>query len=135
MTTRATKRKKTTAPTLEDILNGGKDMMNRSERAMGSMSVEDRRFREMFGVGPLVGLTCWNMLSKFSLIPDGGTLSHFLWTLCYLKVYPKQGPLCALCGGSDQKTVRKWINAFLPAIASLEPDVVSVVQLACSTRF
>jgi hypothetical protein len=121
---RHSKRKKDTQPDLHDILTAGKDMMNRSEKAMGAMTEEDRRFREMFGVGPCVALTAWSMLHKLDLLPDGGTLQHFLWTLCFLKVYPKQGPLCALCSGSDPKTVRKWVKLFLDAIASLEPEVV-----------
>ena len=125
MTSRGSKRKKDVPPTLEDIIAAGKDMMNRSQKKMGAIVEEDRRFREMFGVGPVVALTAWAMLCKLDLLPLNGTLQHFLWALCFLKVYAKQGPLCALCGGSDPKTVRKWIGLFLPAIAALEPEVVS----------
>ena len=61
---------------------------------MGSYGEEDRRFREMFGVGPLVALTAWSMLTTLGLLPDNGTLTHYLWALCFLKVYAKQGPMC-----------------------------------------
>ena len=105
-------------------------MMNRSEKAMGSYDVEDRRFREMFGIGPTVCLICWNMLTTLGYLPEGGRLVHFLWFLCFLKVYPNQGPLSVLCGGADPKTIRKWVLLFIDAVADLEPEVVSCSQLA-----
>ena len=91
---------------------------------MGSYSEEDRRFREMFGVGPMVALTAWSMLTTLGLQPFGGTLIHYLWALCFLKVYAKQGPMCVLCGGVDHKTLKKWVDAFVMALADLEPHVV-----------
>jgi hypothetical protein len=66
----------------------------------------------------------WNLLVSNDLLPDGGKLMHFLWTLCFMKVYAKQGPMSVLCGGADQKTIRKWAWAFMSALASLEPDLV-----------
>jgi hypothetical protein len=120
------KRKKATPPTLEDIFSAGRDMMSRSEKKMGAILEEDRRFREMFGVGPLVALTAWSMLETLGLLPLEGSLRHFLWTLCFLKVYPKQGPLCALCNGADHKTIKKWVDLFITALADMEADVVSL---------
>ena len=73
----------------------------------------------MFEIGPMVALTAWSMLDTLGLLPLGGTLTHFLWTLCFLKVYPKQGPLCALCGGTDHKTIMKWVKLFISVIANL----------------
>ena len=122
--TRAAKRKKDEPPSLQDVFNAGKDMMNRSEKEMGAIQVEDRRFREMFGVGPLIALSAWSLLCTNGLLPEVGTLTHFLWTLCFLKVYAKQGPLCVLCGGCDHKTVMKWVWLFVGALADLEPDLV-----------
>jgi hypothetical protein len=63
-------------------------MMNRSSKEMGAIETEDRRFRELFGVGPLVALAAFAMINELGLLPDGGTLQHFLWALCFLKVYP-----------------------------------------------
>ena len=99
-------------------------MMNRSTAKMGSYKEEERRFREMFGVGPMVALTAWSMMTTLCLLPAGGTLIHYLWTLCFLKVYAKQGPMCALCGGVDHKTLKKWVSAFVGALADLEAHVV-----------
>ena len=118
------KRRKPAQPTLNDMLQAGRDMMNRSEKAMGSFKVEDRRFREKFGVGPSVALKTFTMLSTLDYLPDGGTLCHFLWTLCFLKVHPKQGPLSVLCGGKDAKTISKWTKQFIISIADLEPELV-----------
>ncbi len=54
---------------------------------------------------------------------------HLLWTLYFLKVYPREGPGCAAVGGSrgavDPKTMRKWVWLFLERIAELADEVVS----------
>jgi hypothetical protein len=46
-----------------------------------------------------------------------------------MKVYPKQGPGCAVVGAShgaaDPKTLRKWVWAFIEAISELVDLVVS----------
>jgi hypothetical protein len=120
------KRKKDTLPMLEDIFTAGRDMMNRSEKKMGAILAEDRQFREMFGVGPLVALTAWSMFETLDLLPHKRSLRHFLWTLCFLKVYPKQGPLCALCNDADHKTIKKWVGLYITALADMEADVVSL---------
>ena len=120
-----TKRPRPTEPTEADFIRVGKDMMNRSEKMMGSPASEDRRFREMFGVCPAVALVAWNMLCVAGLLPEGGTMMHWLWTLCFLKVHAKQGPLSVLCGGADPKTVQKWVWLFIRAFIVLEGDVVS----------
>jgi hypothetical protein len=122
---RKLKRSKEHEPTVMDILQLGKDMMNRSKKQMGEMASEDRRFREVFGIAPAVALEAWSMICSAGLLPGGGTLQHWLWTLCFLKVYALQVPLCALCGGSDPKTVSKWVWLFIRTFIILEGDVVS----------
>ena len=124
-------------PTELDVLVAGRDMMNRSTKKMGAIDSEVRRFREMFGVVPKVALIGWQMLTDSTLLPEGGKLEHWLWTLCFLKVYAKQGPMCVLCGGCDPKTFKYWVWNFLEAFALLEPDVVSTIvffvrQLCCT---
>ena len=53
--------------------------------------------------------------------------------LVFLKVYPKQGPVCSIVGGLDgaidPKTFRKWVWAFIFAVSYLEEEVVSFVRL------
>ena len=123
-TTRSRKRQKAEQPTVDDIWPIAKDMMNRSEKKMGAVAVESRRFRELFGVSPEVALKAWVLMANNDLIPDGATLKHWMWTLCFLKVYAKQAPMCALCHGVDHKTLHKWVWALLEAFVVLEGYVV-----------
>ena len=115
------------------MLEAGKDMMNRSNKCLRAIGTEERDFRELFGVGLIVALTAWNTLSSLCLIPEGGQLKHFLWTLCFMKVYARQGPMSILCNGADHKTIQKWVWQFITALACLEPDVVcaSLLSLLC----
>ena len=77
----------------------------------------------------LVFLALWNLLVTFDLLPDQEMIEHLLWTLLFLKAYPKQKVLCSLCGGIDHDTVRKWIWQFISAICALEATVVSYIVL------
>ena len=45
------------------MYNAGRDMMHRSEKKFGAIMEEERRFREMFGVGAQVALIAWSMLN------------------------------------------------------------------------
>ncbi len=49
--------------------------------------------------------------------------------LYFMKVYPKKGPgcwvVCASAGAVNSKTHRKWVWAFIKAIAKLVDVVVS----------
>ena len=121
-----TKRRKQAEVTATDFLVAGKEMMNRSEKKMGKIDSEERRFREMFGVDPKVAAIAWQMMAAARLMPRKGTMQHWLWTLCFLKVHAKQGPMCALCGGVDPKTFKKWVNLFLEAFVNLETEIASV---------
>jgi hypothetical protein len=53
--------------------------------------------------------------------------------LHFLKVYPKQGPGCLVVGMSagtiNPKTHRKWVWAYLKAIAKLVDVVVSLLAM------
>ncbi len=69
------------------------------------------------------------MLERDSLLPEGGRPKHLLWALHFMKVYPKQSPGCLAVGAStgavDPKTHRKWVWAFIDAVANLVDTVVS----------
>ena len=58
-------------------------------------------------------------------LPAGATITQFLYTLMFMKVYAKEGTMCSLAGGIDPKTFRKWTWDIIDAIANLESDVVS----------
>ena len=123
------KRMRMTDPTATDFLLAGKDIQNKAGRPIGSAGTEDRHFREFFGAGPFVVSQLWNLLARHDLIPPEGELWHLLWTLHFLKAYPKQATVCSTVGGSagaiDPKTLRKYMWPLIRAVADLEPDVVS----------
>jgi hypothetical protein len=59
-------------------------------------------------------------------------LKHLLWTIHFLKVYPKQSPGCLAVGTSagalNPKTHHKWVGAFIVAVANLVDVMVSNSQ-------
>ena len=71
----------------------------------------------------------WDMLVEGGLLPKNGKPKHLLWTLYFLKCYPKEGPGCTAVGASkgaiDPKTMRKWVWLFLERICELADEVVS----------
>ena len=54
---------------------------------------------------------------------------HLLWALHFMKVYSKQvsgySAIGALAGAVDPKNHRKWVWAFIDAVANLVDTVVS----------
>lgn len=84
----------------------------------------DKRFRALFGCPSVVAFKLWKELLSNKLLPEGGTMTHLLWTLMFLKVYPSDEAMGLLTGGADAKTLRKWIDRFLDAIDLLLPSLV-----------
>jgi hypothetical protein len=111
-----------------------RDIQNRMSRAVGTTDREARHFREFFGTPVDAVEIVWDLLVRESLLPEKGRPKHLLWALHFMKAYPKQGPACATVGASagavDAKTFRKWVWAFIRAIAELEEVVVS--KFICS---
>jgi hypothetical protein len=71
----------------------------------------------------LVAKKIWELLERDTLLPEGGQPKHLIWELHCLKVYPKpkQSPgylaIGASTGTIETKTHRKWVSAFIDAIA------------------
>jgi hypothetical protein len=105
------------------------DIQNQASRRVGTAAMEARHFREFFGMSLLLVEKTWELLKRDSLLPEGGHPKHLLWTLHYMKVYPKKSPRCSAVGVSagavDSKTHRKWVWAFIDAVANLVDTVVS----------
>lgn len=119
------KRQREAMPTVSDLMVEARTLWrDKNPHLRSTAQQEDRKFRESFGCGPLVALTGWTMLVRFDLLPSGGTLQHYLWTLAFLKQYGKTLQLCQFCG-CDGKTLRTWTWRFLYALSELEPYVVS----------
>jgi hypothetical protein len=75
----------------------------------------------------------WELVVQDKLRPRGGRPEYLLWALYFMKVYPKQGPGCldvgASAGAVDPKTHRKWVWAYIEAIAELVDVVVSLLTM------
>jgi hypothetical protein len=76
------------------------------------------------------------MLGEGDLCPKNSKPKHLLWALCFLKVYPREGPGYSAVGGSkgaiDPKTMRNWVWLFLECTAKLADNVVSTIILFIS---
>ena len=106
------------------------DIQNWTSRSVGMATMEDRQFRGLFGVRIEIFVKVWSMLLEDGLRPKKSKPKHLLWTLYFLKVYPREAPGCSAVGGSkgviDPKTLRKWVWLFIERIAELPDEVVSI---------
>jgi hypothetical protein len=119
-----------TKPTARDFLLEGKDIQNKAGKAIGSVGTEERHFPEFFGMGPSVVSKLWIMMADHAIISPEGEIKHLLWTLHFLKAYPRQAAVCSMIGGStgaiDPKMFWKYMWPFIHSIANLETAVVSL---------
>ena len=73
------------------------------------------------------------MLGQKGLLPERSKPKHLLWTLYFLKVYPKQSPGCSTVGTSkgavDPKTKCKWVWQFIACIGELADDAMSFFMM------
>jgi hypothetical protein len=117
------------------FFRAARDIMNRVGRKVRTAAREDRRFHKHFGAPFTIVRMVWDMLVEGGLLPKNGKPKHLLWTLYFLKCYPKEGPGCAAVGGSrgaiDPKTMRKWVWLFLERICELADEVVSLFVSSC----
>ncbi len=85
---------------LESIFrHDARDIQNRMSRAVGTAAMEDRRFRELFGASVGIVLHVWSAMEEGGLLPKKGHPKHLLWTLYFLKVYPRKAAGCSAVGG------------------------------------
>lgn len=120
----ATKRPRVAPETVENLMYFARFLMEKDPFKQRAPKEEDSNFRAMFGCSPDVALILWYRLKHNDLIPDKGTMIHFLWTLMYAKTYPKWKTMSRLTG-ADPKTIRYWIGLFRRSIQNLLPFIVS----------
>jgi hypothetical protein len=85
---------------LETIfLRDTRDIQNRTSRVVGTAAMEDCRFCELFGASISVVLHVWHAMEEGGLLPNKSKPKHLLWTLYFLKVYPREAPGCFTVGG------------------------------------
>ena len=108
------------------VLRVARMLWHRRPDLSRSTTEEDKEFRASYGCGLLVATNTWNLLITKALLPNGGTVEHFLWMLTFMKTYAKGKNLSKACGNADLKTIRHWVWQFIRAVAELESIVVGV---------
>ncbi len=88
--------------------------MNRRGNKLGVLlpgSPEDIRFHGYFGLSAEVALEAWEMMEELDCLPPSPRLQHsYLWALAFMRLYPENDKaLSSTLGGSDAKTIRKYI--------------------------
>jgi hypothetical protein len=117
---------------IPDFMPDARDIMRKFPRdpEAAAAPTKVRAFRETFGTSLLIVETVWCLLVQEGVLPNKGLPKHLLWALHFMKVYPLQAPGCAAVGASggavDAKTHRKWVWAFIGAIAEIIDEVVSI---------
>ena len=115
-----------------------REIMNQAGRRVGTAAMEDRRSRSLFGALFEIVHMVWDMLGEGSLHPEKNKPKHLLWTLYFLKVYPREGLGCTAIGMSrgavDPSTMYKWVWLFLERITKLADEVVSSLLYCCLAR-
>ncbi len=126
------KQKRMTKLTARDFLLGGKDIQNKAERSIRSAGAKDCHFFEFFGTGPSVVSKLWIMMLDHDIFPPDREIKHLLWTLHFLKAYPRQSAVFSTVGGStgaiDPKTFRKYMWPYIRSIVDLETTMVSMIS-------
>jgi hypothetical protein len=108
----------------------GQKVMGRANRRLGKLlsgSPEDLRFRAFFGVSAQVAVTAWSMMEVHSVLPPNPKFDHFLWALAFMRTYPANDTtLSCLLGGSDPKTIGKYVWPLIRSLYELNETVVSI---------
>lgn len=123
--TMSSKRLRPVVPTVDDVLFKARIIMESDPFKDRAPIEEDKAFRALFGCGPAIVHRLWILLCEHELVPEGGSMTHLLWTLMYAKTYGKWKTMRKIAQ-ADPKTLRLWIGLFIEAIAYLEPVVVSL---------
>jgi hypothetical protein len=110
--------------------------MGRTGHTLGTLllgSPEDTRFCGYFGVSAEVVVEVWEMMEELDCLPPLPQFEHYLWTLTFMRLYPENdNALSSTLGGSDPKTIWKYIWPMIKSIFDLEGVVVSTVNSPAS---
>ena len=114
---------------MDELYREGQQIMGRAAHRLGILrpgSPEDRRFRGYFGVSAEVALEAWDLMEEIDCLHPSPQLKHYYghWLLCdciqrMISLYQQHW------GGSDPKTIRKYIWPMIASIFELDEEVVS----------
>jgi hypothetical protein len=110
----------------ESICNLGCAYTN--SNPLGSRDIATRRFREFFGVSPLVGSRIWNRLTERNVLPPNATPCQMLCGLLLLKSYPTEA-VCHVLMKVDETTFRQWAWSFIDLMADQLKMVLPFLRL------
>ena len=114
---------------VDEAYRAGQMVMGRAGQRLGVMhpgSPEDKRFRGYFGVSAEVAVEAWEMMVEHDYLPRYHEFLHYLWALAFMRLYPANDmALSVALGGSDPKTIRKYIWPMIEPITELDALVVS----------
>ena len=118
---------------VEDAYCFGQIILGRADRRLGKLvtgSPEDLRFREFFGVLTEVVVEAWEMKDEQKCLPSDPLFLQYLWAHAFMRTYPANDEaLSRLVGGSDPKTIHKYMWPYIDSIFEL--DEVLVSRLLC----
>ena len=108
-------------------------VMGRAEHRLGKLlpgSPKDSRFRGFFGVSAEVAVEAWELMDEQKCLPPTPTFQHYLWALAFMRTYPANDEaLSRMLGGSDPKTIHKYMWPYIDSIFELDEILVS--RLVC----
>ncbi len=109
--------------------------MGQASHMLGTLlpgSPEDECFRGYFGVSAEVGVEAWEMTEELDCLSPLPQFQHYLWVLAFMRLYPANGSaLLSTLGGSDPKTIQKYIWPMIQSIFDLKGVVVSCLCMCC----
>ena len=74
-----------------------------------------------------VAVEAWEMMEDHSVLPPNPKFLHFLWALAFMRLYPANDKaLSTSLGGSDPKTISKYVWPFIRSLFELNEAVVSI---------
>ena len=114
----------------EEAYMTGQKVMGQASQKLGKLlsgSPKDLCFQAFFGVSAQVAVTAWSMMEDHSVLPPNPKFVHFLWTLAFMRTYPANNTTFSrLLGGSNPKTISKYVWPFIRSLFELNETVVSV---------
>jgi hypothetical protein len=115
--------------TVDDAYVIGQRVMGREARRLGKLlpgSPEDLRFRGFFGVSAEVAVEAWQLMDGHIFLPPDPQFLHYLWALAFMRTYPPNDKaLSRSLGGSNPKTIHKYMWSYIDSIFELDEILVS----------
>ncbi len=115
--------------TVDDAYVIGQRVMGWEARRLGKLlpgSPEDLRFCGFFGVLAEVAVEAWQLMDGHNFLPPDPQFLHYLWALAFMRTYPPNDKaLSRSLGGSDPKTIHKYMWSYIDSIFELDEILVS----------